>query len=85
MHETSLMRGLLTQIEALARQNGAIRVTVVRLRLGPLAPIEADHLREHFVEAAKGTVADNACLEIEMTDDMQALTLESVDVESVQE
>ena len=82
MHEMSLLRGLLRQIEDLARRNHAVRVTVVRLRLGPLAHIEPDHLREHFVDAARGTVAEAARLEIETTEDFHELTLESIDVET---
>jgi len=81
MHEMSLLRGLITQIDVLAREHRAARVTVVRLKLGPLAHIEPEHLREHFVEAARGTVAESARLEIETTDDLHELTLESVDVE----
>jgi hydrogenase nickel incorporation protein HypA/HybF len=81
MHEMSLLRGLLGQIETTARRHGAVRVSVVRLKLGPLAHIEPDHLREHFVQAARGTVADSARLEIEMTQELHDLTLESMDVD----
>jgi hydrogenase nickel incorporation protein HypA/HybF len=81
MHEMSLLRGLLNQIEELARQNRATRVRVVRLKLGPLAHIEPDHLREHFVEAARGTVADGARLDIETTEELHELSLESLDVD----
>jgi hydrogenase nickel incorporation protein HypA/HybF len=80
MHEMSLLRGLLQQIEALARQNAAEHVTVVRLKLGPLAHIEPDHLREHFVEAARGSVAEAAKLEIETTEELHELSLESIDI-----
>lgn len=80
MHEMSLLRGLLGQIERMAREHGADRIGVVRLRLGPLAHIEPDHLREHFVAAARGTIADGARLEIETTDELHELTLESVDL-----
>jgi hydrogenase nickel incorporation protein HypA/HybF len=80
MHEMSLLRGLLHQIEELARRNGSNRVTVVRLKLGPLAHIEPDHLREHFVEAARGTVAESARLDIETTEELHELTLESIDI-----
>jgi len=82
MHEMSLLRGLLNQIEAAARRHGAARVSVVRLKLGPLAHIEPDHLREHFAQAARGTLADFARLEIETTDELHELTLESLDVVS---
>jgi hydrogenase nickel incorporation protein HypA/HybF len=72
---------LIKQIEAIARQNRSKRVTAVRLKLGPLAHIEPAHLREHFVEAARGTVAEFAVLEIEATEELHELTLESVDVD----
>jgi hydrogenase nickel incorporation protein HypA/HybF len=81
MHEMSLLRGLLAQIDDLARKNGAKRVTAVRLKLGPLAHIEPDHLREHFVEAARGSVAAAARLDIETTEELHELTLESIDIE----
>ena len=83
MHEMSLLRGLFRQIEEIARKNEGRRVTVVRLRLGPLAHIEPGHLREHFVESAKGTLAEAARLEIETTDELHELSLESIDIESV--
>jgi hydrogenase nickel incorporation protein HypA/HybF len=80
MHEMSLLRGLMTQIEAIAHRHGAERVTVIRLKLGPLAHIEPDHLRDHFVQAARGTVAEAARLDIETTDELHELTLESIDI-----
>lgn len=82
MHEHSLLRGLMSQIETTARGHGGGRVTVVRLKLGPLAHIEPDHLREHFVAAAKGTLAEDARLEIETTEELHELSLESLDIET---
>ena len=81
MHEMSLLRGLLAQIEAIARRNGADQVSVVRLKLGPLAHIEPGHLREHFTAAVRGTIVDSARLEIQTTEELHELTLESMDVE----
>jgi hydrogenase nickel incorporation protein HypA/HybF len=81
MHEMSLLHGLMKQIEGIARRNGGGRVRVVRLKLGPLAHIEPGHLREHFVEAARGTLAEAARLDIETTDELHELSLESIDVE----
>lgn len=80
MHEHSLLRGLMAQIDAVARQHGAAHVRIVRLKLGPLACITPDHLREHFVEAARTTVAEGAQLEIAVTEELHDLTLESIDV-----
>src|ERR1700688_4740998 len=81
MHEMSMLRGLLAKSEATARRNGANRVSVVRLKLGALAHIEPEHLREHFTAAARGTIADSARLDIQTTDELHELTLESMDVE----
>jgi len=81
MHEASLLKGLMKQIEETAQRNGGGPVRVVRLKLGPLAHIEPDHLREHFEEAAHGTVAAHAKLEIETTDDWHEITLESIDMD----
>jgi hydrogenase nickel incorporation protein HypA/HybF len=80
MHEMSLLRALFHKIEALAERNAPGRVTVVRLKLGPLAHIEPEHLREHFAESARGTAAEGARLEIETTEELHELTLESVDI-----
>lgn len=80
MHESSLLKNLMRQIDEAALQAGGGRVAVVRMKLGPLAHIEPDHLREHFEEAARGTAAERARLEIETTNDWHELTLESIDV-----
>jgi hydrogenase nickel incorporation protein HypA/HybF len=82
MHESSLLNNLMKQIGEISRQHGGRRVTVVRLKLGPLMPIDPDHLREHFHEAVHGTVAEHAALEIETTVELHELTLESLDLES---
>lgn len=81
MHESSLLKNLMRRIDETARQSGGGRVSVVRLKLGPLAHIDPDHLREHFEEAAVGTIAEHARLEIQTTEDWHELTLESIDVE----
>ncbi len=85
MHEQSLLRSLIHQIEAIARAHEAHRIRVVRLKIGPLAHVDAEHLREHFVAAAHGTVAENALLEIEITTALHELSLESVDVDETTE
>ncbi|MFN8544658.1 MAG: hydrogenase/urease maturation nickel metallochaperone HypA [Candidatus Binatia bacterium] len=81
MHEHSLLRALMTQVEAAARAHGAARVRVVRVKLGPLAHLDPEHLRHHFAAAARGTAAEGARLEIEVTDALHEITLESLDVE----
>ena len=86
MHEMSLLAALLSQVEAIARAQNAKCVAVVRVKLGALAHISAEHLREHFDEAIKGTVVEGASLEVEQLSDpqdpnAQEIVLESVDIE----
>ena len=86
MHEHSLMAGLIQTIERIGREQNASKILGVRIRLGALSHISPDHLGEHFVQAAAGTMAEGAKLEIvEILDtsdpDAQEIILESVDVE----
>jgi len=86
MHELSLLRDLMHQIEDVARTEGATRVKEVRLRLGALTHLSADHLREHFERAAAGGVADGARLVIDASSNAseeraQDIVLESLVVE----
>jgi len=86
MHEHSLMAGLLREVEGIARDNGSRRVVKLRVALGALTHLSPDHLREHFEEAARGTVADGAALEVRVLNDIsgpraQDIVLESVEIE----
>jgi hydrogenase nickel incorporation protein HypA/HybF len=82
MHERALMRDLITRIEAEA---GGARVVRVRVRLGALSHFTVEHFREHFDDAAHGTVAEGAAVEAELRTDptepeAQGVVLESIDV-----
>ncbi|MFN0086650.1 MAG: hydrogenase maturation nickel metallochaperone HypA [Blastocatellia bacterium] len=86
MHELSLIADLMRKIEGIAREQGARKVVGVKVRIGALAHISPEHLLEHFVEAARGTVAEGARLETEMPADIadphaQEIRLDSVEVE----
>ena len=85
MHESSLMTGLLRQIETAARANSADKVAAVELYIGALAGISSEHLREHFDSAKAGTVAEGAELRIRVSDDFTSphardILLESIEV-----
>ncbi len=85
MHEFSLINDLMRKIAAIATEQKAEKVTSVTVRLGALAHISADHFREHFVHAARNTVADGAQLKVLTSTDeadprAQDILLESVDV-----
>lgn len=86
MHEMSLIHDLMRKIETIARDQYAAKVVGVKVRLGALAHISADHFREHFEEESKGTIADGARLEVELLTDendpqAQDIMLDSVEVE----
>jgi hydrogenase nickel incorporation protein HypA/HybF len=65
MHELSVCMSLLDQVEAIARERGAGKVTRVELRVGPLSGVETDLLRNAYPLAAAGTIAEDAELVIE--------------------
>ena len=83
MHEYSLLKDLMNKIQSLARENNAESVTEVKVRLGALSHISADHFREHFKEAAGGTVAENARLEIEQLTDETDPRAQNIMLESI--
>jgi hydrogenase nickel incorporation protein HypA/HybF len=84
MHEMSLLQNLMDEILALARRHDAKSVSLIRLKIGAQTRISPDHLREHFTTAARGTVAQDAMLDVvEDTDPTAGLDiiLESVELE----
>jgi hydrogenase nickel incorporation protein HypA/HybF len=61
-------------------------VTRISVRLGVLSHFTEEHFREHFEDAAKGTLAEGAEVDVALrTDpterDAQGVVLESVEVE----
>jgi hydrogenase nickel incorporation protein HypA/HybF len=86
MHEKAVMDDLMRTIEARALLEGAGRVTAVRVRLGALSHFTPAHFREHFEDAARGTIAEGASVDAEVGSDYlepgaQGVVLESIDVE----
>lgn len=64
MHEMSLCASIVQIIEEQAREQGFGRVTRVWLEIGPLAGVELEAIRFGFDVITKGTVAENAKLNI---------------------
>ena len=86
MHEMSLMNSLMNKVHELAEQQGAKRVSGLRIRLGALSHFTKAHFKEHFDIAARGSIAEGATLDLKlMTDetdpDAQGVVLESIEVE----
>jgi len=65
VHELSICQALIEQVEAVAREQHALRVVQVRVALGPLAGVEPVLLEQAFQIARAGTIAAAASLVIE--------------------
>ena len=64
MHEMAISESILGILEDEARRQHYARVNRVRLEIGALAGIETEALRFSFDVVTKGTLAENAVLEI---------------------
>ncbi|MCP4633880.1 MAG: hydrogenase maturation nickel metallochaperone HypA [candidate division Zixibacteria bacterium] len=85
MHEFSLLEDLLNKINSIAKDNDSDKVIGVKVKLGALSHISAEHFREHFNHAVKGTIAEGAKLDTFLSTDetdphAQDILLESVEV-----
>lgn len=86
MHEQALIRDVIRRVVELAETQRATRVTGVVVRLGALSHFTPGHFREHFADAAQGTIADGATVhtvaEQDLTDPRAGdVVVESVEVE----
>ena len=69
MHEKALMDDLMAKILAVAEAEGGGRVVRIRVHLGALSHFTPGHFREHFDDAARGTLAEGAAVEAELGTD----------------
>jgi len=67
MHELALCQALMTQVETIAREHQAERVTAITLGMGPLSGVESQLLQHAYPIASAGTVAEGAELSIRTT------------------
>jgi hydrogenase nickel incorporation protein HypA/HybF len=87
MHERALMNDLMREIETVAQEDGASRVTRISVRLGALSHFTPEHFREHFVDASRGTLAEGAIVHAVLADDLDdpratGVVLESIEVDA---
>ena len=68
MHEFSICRGLIGQVETIARQHSARRIYSISLRIGPLAGVDVALLQHAFPVASAASIVDGAKLEIECSE-----------------
>ena len=86
MHEKHLTEDLVRELQAIAAREGGTRVTRIRVRLGALSHFTPEHFEEHFEDAARGTLAEGAEVQAELSTDVtepgaQAVLLETVEFE----
>lgn len=65
MHEASLVRSLVRQVEQLAQRHGACRVKEVKVSVGEFSGVEPDLLVTAFERQIEGTPLDGARLLLE--------------------
>jgi hydrogenase maturation protease len=87
MHEKGIMDGLMKKIFELAKAEKAMKVTKVSVKLGALSQMSAEHFKEHFDAEAKGTIAEDAELDAEESQDAfdpdaHHILLKSIDVDT---
>ncbi len=84
MHEFSLLADLMRKIDNIAREQKVDKVLVVKVKLGALSHISAEHFREHFVHSAKGTVAEGAQLDVEVLTDTEDPNAQEIILDSIE-
>ncbi|MBM3208247.1 MAG: hydrogenase maturation nickel metallochaperone HypA [Chlamydiae bacterium] len=87
MHEQSVIDALVKKILNIAKKENAQLVTKVKVRLGAFCHMDEGHFKEHFIISAAGTIAQDAIIEAELSNDehdenAHFVTLLSIDVTS---
>ena len=65
MHELSICRNLIEQVEYIAAEHHARSISAIYLQIGPLSGLEPKLLRSAFPIASAGTLAEQAALFIQ--------------------
>ena len=83
MHEASLMKNLMRQLDEIAKAENAKRITGVSVWLGALSHMSAAHFTEHFEEASAGTIAEGAEIDVTVSDDPKDANAQEILIRSV--
>lgn len=84
MHEASLIKGLLRQVEEIVRAEKSERAVGIKVTLGALSHFSPEHFQEHFDHESPGTLAEGAQLSITLDENTQADHAQGVWLESVE-
>lgn len=85
MHEKHVIDDVVKKIEDLAREQNATKVVKISVKLGALSHMSAEHFKEHFDMATVGSIAQDAEIEAEESQDIHdphatGVVLKSIDV-----
>jgi hydrogenase nickel incorporation protein HypA/HybF len=78
------MDDLMAKILTTAEREGGGRVVAVRVRLGALSHFTPAHFREHFLDASRGTLAEGARVEAELSTVTTEAAAQSVVLEQIE-
>lgn len=84
MHEASLIKGLLKQVEDIVVSERASRAIGITVTLGALSHFSPEHFQEHFDHESPGTRAEGARLHVTLDTDPAAPHAQGVWLESVE-
>lgn len=87
MHEHGLIKDLVREVERVAAQEDIARITALDVWIGAEAHMSEEMVRDHFRHASKGSLAEGAVLNIELSsnrDDPHAagIMLQSIEADS---
>ncbi len=85
MHEEALFRDLRSKLAEIAERERANVIRRAVIWIGALSHVNEEHLREEWPDIVRGTPAEGARLDVEVSEDpadprSSALVLRSVDV-----
>lgn len=66
MHELAICNALIGQLEKVAREQNAVKVLAIVVRIGPLSGVESDLLQRAYLVASQGSVAESADLVLKL-------------------
>ena len=84
MHERALMDDVVRKVLAVAESEGADRVVRIRVRLGALSHFTPEHFREHWLDASRGTRAEDADVDATLDEELDGVAAQGVVLESVE-
>jgi hydrogenase nickel incorporation protein HypA/HybF len=70
MHELSITEGIISTVLETAEKHGVTKILKIHLEVGALNDLKAEWIQHYFDMLAKGTLAEDACIEVHTTPSM---------------